>query len=403
MRLRKLGKGQSVTFCVSEEIRIRIADLKGGYSGPIEVEDILHWTVAETFVDLKRSIPLWAVQGHRYTDHAALWADALRDGSYEFSPEVADAHEATLLDGLTVEGGHGTIHQRCREYEAEHITTAALLEEQERESSPEIEEERQTERPPRLQALAHQLHPKVVHLVTTGRLVPDQSAFLPAFETLQTSSAAETANLKDIPGQLLVTTDFARTVCATGIADSFFRMPQWVVTVPKSFTGVIEHMVIISPFEAQELLPQIEKHKKITLHLYAPRMHQAHKPLDKLDLFNRGRSMDVATIPYGLILQLNMFSGQTYLSSYAEYEEACKFLGVKSKVTDEEEGASDGDVAATDGTQEEKKNLVEFVKVLFTKVRRDCEGIDKTHLGKILYGTILTEQDFEEEVVDGMK
>jgi hypothetical protein len=229
--------------------------------------------------------------------------------------------------------------------------------------------------------------------------VSDKSAFLPAFETLQASSAADTADLKSIPGQLLVTTDFARTVHATGIADSFFRMPQWVVTVPKGSTGIIEHMVIISPFEAQELLPQIEKHKKITLHLYAPRMHQAHKPLDKLNLFNRGRCIDVTTIPHSLILQLNMFSGQTYLSSYAEYEEACEFLGVKSKVEKDEEMASTV-LASTNGTQEEKKNLVEFIKVLFTKVRRDCEGIDKTDLGKVLFGSILTKKDFEEDVVD---
>jgi len=38
---------------------------------------------------------------------------------------------------------------------------------------------------------------------------------------------------------------------------------------------------------------------------------------------------------------------------------------------------------------------VKFLKVLMTKIRRNCEGVDKTHMGKLLDGQILLPSDFE--------
>ena len=45
-----------------------------------------------------------------------------------------------------------------------------------------------------------------------------------------------------------------------------------------------------------------------------------------------------------------------------------------------------------------KKSPVKFLKVLLTKIRRDCEGIDKTHWGRILGGEIMRKSDFSENV-----
>jgi hypothetical protein len=70
---------------------------------------------------------------------------------------------------------------------------------------------------------------------------------------------------------------------------------------------------MMSLYEVQKLLPAIEKCQIIILYLYASRMHQAYQPLDKLDLFTRGKSMPSNAIPQSLVQQLNMFSGQTYL------------------------------------------------------------------------------------------
>ena len=42
-----------------------------------------------------------------------------------------------------------------------------------------------------------------------------------------------------------------------------------------------------------------------------------------------------------------------------------------------------------------KDSPVNFFRVLLTKVRRDCEGVEKTHLGKVLDGALLEPNDFE--------
>ena len=38
---------------------------------------------------------------------------------------------------------------------------------------------------------------------------------------------------------------------------------------------------------------------------------------------------------------------------------------------------------------------INFLKVLMTKIRGDCEGAEKTHMGKLLDGVLLDEREFE--------
>jgi hypothetical protein len=64
--MRKLGVGQSVAFIVPEEISTKIRERTGKKPDTsIQVSDVLCWSVAETWQDLKQSMPLWAVQGER--------------------------------------------------------------------------------------------------------------------------------------------------------------------------------------------------------------------------------------------------------------------------------------------------------------------------------------------------
>jgi hypothetical protein len=61
MRMRRLGRGQSIVFCVSEEIRVKIEALKRdiGPSDEIEILDVLSWVITETWRETAREIPLW--------------------------------------------------------------------------------------------------------------------------------------------------------------------------------------------------------------------------------------------------------------------------------------------------------------------------------------------------------
>ena len=180
---------------------------------------------------------------------------------------------------------------------------------------------------------------------------------------------------------------------------------QWILTKTadnSSSNNIVGHIVIISPFEAQELMSDIKKSETVALHLYAPRPNLGFRALDGLDLHTVPAQLRTRIVPGLLAIQLNMFAGQLYLGSFIEYVEMCDFLGLAWKKTEE------GCVVAADGyimqdhsgqgacRSRFSNSPVSFLKVLMTKVRRNCEGIDKTHMGMILNGSLLRRSDFRE-------
>lgn len=68
--MRKLGKGQSLAFYVTDEIRSRIRECTGkSRAARINVADVIRWAISETFGDIRRCMPLWAEEGQRYIRH----------------------------------------------------------------------------------------------------------------------------------------------------------------------------------------------------------------------------------------------------------------------------------------------------------------------------------------------
>ena len=62
MRLRKLGHGQLVTLIVPEEIAIKIRELTAKtVDDLITVDNVICWSILETWQDLKRPMLLLAV------------------------------------------------------------------------------------------------------------------------------------------------------------------------------------------------------------------------------------------------------------------------------------------------------------------------------------------------------
>jgi len=147
------------------------------------------------------------------------------------------------------------IRIKCREFEVETLGTATCEEEQERELSPENECEQQVELPPPLTPCTHSVHDDIQRLVTNGVLSPSSTAFLPAFETLR-STTARAYYKSTWPDDLLVTADFMKTVqaAATQCLDFFLRSVNWIVRCKR---GSVTDCVILSPYEVQELLPSI--------------------------------------------------------------------------------------------------------------------------------------------------
>jgi hypothetical protein len=140
------------------------------------------------------------------------------------------------------------------------------------------------------------------------------------------------------------------------------------------------------------------------MHTYAPRPDLAFKPLDDLRLFTIPKLLDAWKASSALVLQLNLFAGQLYFRSSQEYQHFCEFLCLAWRKMDEEDGKEEDVKVLADGfivpqpgrTQAFQVSPTKFLQVVITKMRRNGEGIDKTHYGRVLGGDLLADQDFEE-------
>lgn len=416
--MRKLGRGQSVIFCVPEEIETKIRTMKQ-YSpvDNITVSDILAWAISETLADIRNAMPLWATQGRSFFRQQTIWSQAeTSHGGYHMEQGLAEKFledEAESLETRYRPGSRSAasqqdlptdnafldqISQRYAGFQNLDFTASNLQEEQERELAPEIEQERQPERAAAATPLEHSLDPAVRSLVKTGTVDMGTRVFLWAFEALGSTSAAAEMDVSKFPQGLLVTRDYALTVkgseLKTKCMDDFQRDVQWVLTTSRR-----ANMIVLSPFEANELMDEIQNSNAVVLHLYSPRQNKGYAPIDHLQLYTVSSVPSPQQIPRRLLIELNIFAGQLYFQSFAEYQEVCNYLRLASSEPE------DGMVVGADGFMKSPDEAVQgiftdspvmFLKMLMNRVRRNCEGIESTHVGKVLDGVLLTEDDFEE-------
>ncbi|KAK1638040.1 hypothetical protein BDP81DRAFT_515603 [Colletotrichum phormii] len=413
MRMRKLGKGQSVVFCVPDEINQKISSAFDLRDNDLAVDHILEWSIMDTFKDLRRGIWLWANQGRRYQNQKLLWEEVMTDDSPIISKVHAERfleEEAQTLETrykptfqLASEGTHANdqgsvdaITERLLQLGGVNPESTTFREEQERELSPEVEQEREVQRPPAAKPARHAIHPDVRAFISDGVVERGSEAFLPAFKSFGETSAAKQYDVSRIPRGLLVTEDFARTIVPLGNgynSDLFQRSVQWILT-SASKTGKVTVAAIISPHEAQELLPEIERSSFVSIHIYAPRPNLGFRPLDGLDLYvTPGRSVP-RTMCQRLVTELNLFSGQLYIKSIDDYLDLRRFLTLDSEGT--QIGAT-ADFGVDSDEIMNRGSLIQFFKTILMKIRRNCESIDKTHVGKILNQRALDASDLEKE------
>ncbi|KAJ5762051.1 uncharacterized protein N7511_005433 [Penicillium nucicola] len=417
MRMRNFGNGQSVVFCIPSEIQFKIRALCGNeIQDEITVSDVLCWAVSETWIDLSRAIPLWAIQGKRFEYQLEQWNRARVSGPLEIPYKIA--RKFLEEEGQTIERryrpGHiklpdflssitdnenlRLISERCAEFGNLNLSSTALNEEQERELAPEIECQCQVERPRKALPRDHFLHQDLVTFVNTGYLKEDSNCWKPAFKSLKSTSASSFLDVSQFPSSLLVTREFAKTIktpkTANYVSDSFQRSVRWILTTSLSKSPgsqrEVRKMVIISPFEANCLLE----------------MNLSFPSLDQLDLYTVPEDFGAIIIPETLQIQLNLFAGQLYLNSYIEYQSVCQFLGLSSVGTSSElVVAADGFIMGGKEGQISTfhQSPLKFLKVLLSQIRKDSQSISKTHMGKILEGELLTPADFlntSHEVID---
>ncbi len=418
MRMRKLGKGQSVVFCGSMEVQRKILECSGRTEGPIEVADVLMWSMAETCAHTSKTIPLWTTQGLRHHHRRSVYSGSpttVECVERLLEPEAqslqerygdGDAHcvDLKLRDNASeileaCEKQVNDIRIKCREFEVVSLGTATCEEEQERELSPENEREQQVELPPPLTPCTHSVHDDVRRLATTGVLSPSSTAFLPAFETL-CSTTARAYYESTWPDDLLVTADFAETVqaAATQCLDFFLRPVNWIVSCKR---GSVTDCVILSPYEVQELLPSIRQHNHITLHMYSPRLNGSMPTLEDLK-FCAIPAVEASWSTPPISNQLNVFAGQLYIRSYEDYLSLCGFLGLCSqRPADDIEVAHDGFMSLASRA---KSTLIQtcpfmaspvaFVRMIMI-LRRKGQSISFSHMGRLLNGEIIVREHFQ--------
>ena len=428
MRMRKLGRGQSVMFCGPIEIERKILQHCGKMnSDKIEIVDVLRWSIAETCSNMRKSIPLWAVQGLRCQRRDVAWSSLLCKGSDQEHIDAATTlleaegqslqdrygsndrtpEENVLLHEIeedilsTQQGQVDAIRSKCRDFRLKSFQTSTLHEEQERELSPENEQEREVEQAPEITPMAHILHPDVENFARTGIVDRGSPVFCPAFDLFTRTSAEPHLERGKWPATVLTTTDFTKTVHILGDQplDAFLRPVHWIARAAK---GKSNELILLSPYEANELLPSIRRHGNITLHTYSARVNLTVRALDDL-LFCVIPELQNDWEPPREVMLLNLFAGQLYLSDYEAYLSICEFLGLCTHPPPDDMAiASDGFLsphnrskitAAMVGGSCFQTSPVPFLRMLMT-LRRKGQIFRNSHVGKILRGDLLGRNDF---------
>ncbi|KAL9048999.1 MAG: hypothetical protein Q9162_007441 [Coniocarpon cinnabarinum] len=251
------------------------------------------------------------------------------------------AHAMKLLEGdaQTIEERYGTAlaepngdylstHQSVddalqakeQEFAISLRQSSTYAEEQERELSPEIEQEREVERPNPEKPHVHVMHADVLALVRSGTFNKASAAFVPAFEVFQQTTARALCKTDEFSERIWVTQDFVDTIepSVPCNLDLFLKQVHWILRFRE---GEKIGCVVLSPYEANEAMPNVLRYGATELVVYSPRVSRTPRPFDE---FSFGY-VDHASLPMNkrLDIFLGLFAGQLYLKDYQQYKDLC--------------------------------------------------------------------------------
>lgn len=425
--MRKLGHGQSVMFCAPPEVDRRIREVGGlNQSDSVKIIDVLRWTMLESCEDILNHAPHWAQQG---IDHHIRKISEMRyltqGGDVEglrsawLQPEARTLEELYGVSATNRNSDQDTlaftaIQERLQLLSVAPGISTDMDEEHEREVEmiEEIEKERHMERPAALQPATHFLEEDVRALVQTGSMRSNSQTFLPLMSTLR-SSTTSLIMVSSWSPQLWATQDFIVTTQEsrrqTPILSEYQRPLNWILSFrPGRKKGVT--FVALSPYEANLLIPLIRSSKFARLHLYEPRVTEAMLPIDDLSFYYvcdpSMRRKQWEPPSQSVRHQLALWSGQLYLDNYETYVRLCRILGLQPG-----EGTGSGLVLMSmnddrfvrkEDRVREMRDLclfeespVPLLKELFA-LRRKGMSYLPTHMGRILHGRVLSEEDFND-------
>ncbi|PGH03629.1 hypothetical protein AJ79_07321 [Helicocarpus griseus UAMH5409] len=241
MRMRKLGKGQSLVFYAPADIQRKIRQCNDKtQSDAIQVSDVLRWAISETWGTPENALHPLSSDSLEFPLEIAKSivekeAQSIEE-RYGFYKACRD--EQVILRGvkdktLTERMEEiNAIRAKCKYFNTNSFDTSQLQEEQERELQTELEREQQVEQPLELKPAEHVVHSDAETFFSCGLLNQSSPAFVPAFDVFKRTSLA--GELQEIPWtrDLLVTRDFIQTVAddAGPLLDLFMRPVNWIAT-----------------------------------------------------------------------------------------------------------------------------------------------------------------------------
>ncbi|KAG6811340.1 hypothetical protein H0H92_007885 [Tricholoma furcatifolium] len=413
MRMRQLGRGQTVVYFAPMEVdrNIRVCPLFPlDNSAKITASDILRWAMWQSCEYIRHYIPHWAQQGIEYKHRNDAWTlhengrSAPEPNALETLRASWEQLDARTLDEMYEAQPDAKVTPVHAAYEMPHLKERLdrlgissledprTDEEQERQVAQEAEQEHQRELPPKLEPAVSTLHKDVALLVTSGIFNSSSSTspFIPLFSPLGTIHQWSTA--------LFSTKDFARTIKGEDLAvGDFLRPVNWIISVPGRRV-----LIVLSPFEVNELLTRIQNSKHIHLHLYSPRVNRNMKTTEDLRFYSipmlPAIDSPLTPDPLGFIpapmLQLNLWAGQLYLKDLETYQQLCRVLGLVGAEYGSPLWDSDGFIKPEHRVgpmKEECQMLISPVKFLkdVLSLRRKGMGFEPTHMGRVLSAKLL--------------
>lgn len=417
--MRKLGHGQSVMFFAPAEIdkQIRRVSPLGSLPKPGTL-NVLHWAMIQTCHDLQHNVSHWARQGveHNRTSEAEKQYNETNDiAVLEKGWKAPESRTLEQLYGIPHPSSSSSpgfttrvrsiqsLNDRLNFLGVQVLEDPSMNEEQEREVSQEVQLEREIQRPPKRKPATHSIHHTLTTFVRTGSVPRDLLGIIPLFRPLESFGSHILSSWSE---SLFATEDFCNTITKSSRAqiDDYMRPLNWILS---SHNG---GLVVISPYEANALIPEIRGSKIVRLHVFTPRITKSMKSFSDLRFYTLPALPTSNQLPPSPLvqIQLNLWAGQLYLQDYNEYRWLCAFLGICLDTGGhggkEIPVQSDGFVMPSDRqvlvrTRPEyaicgfPSSPVNMLKELISHRRKGMAYL-RTHLGQVLHARQLNPDDF---------
>ncbi|KAI5273021.1 hypothetical protein E4T47_03715 [Aureobasidium subglaciale] len=431
MRMRHLINGHSLCFLAPPEVHHSICSVEGLGGDDLRSSDVLTWCIKHTCEAMATARLLRATLGLEYVRQQGVKGkyfpsnrtsrDITQDteAMKAFCKKMQENELTRLEERYGPQGSEVNVLEKSLDRTScdptmEHLVlecasvsqkishNKCLETEQEREVATEIERQCHVQRPPRNKPLVHKVSDGLKAYIKTGTyqsfIACEAEKALKLFQKTSVSEAGQTQMINPQTCRVSISKDFAYSVELSEDAqlDDYLRPVHWVLSSSKT-----KRLLVISPFELNELLHVIKASEHVRLHTFAARLTKKMLNFGNMDFYT---FPETSGCDEGPVRELELFAGSLYVPNAHVYGKYCDFLGLlspsrRSTVADfVKDGYVEKDARASLDWKDcpFQKNPLPFWKQALT-LRNYGQGFEYTHMGSILNGKALTKDAFKDE------